>query len=143
MSFGLARDSRATQVEGAERNVARTRSRWFAVLGVAVLAAGVSALAFWLRYRFVQNVDMSVAEFTSLWAARRTMETGAPKAYGLLTRPNQAGDGWISKQFPFIDIRSSDHFTAEIGCLAGATECDVNFQIDYTTRNGATGRLGR
>jgi hypothetical protein len=44
---------------------------------------------------------------------------------------------------PVLSIRNGDHFLAEIGCLANSPECDVNFQLDYRTAGGATGRLAR
>jgi hypothetical protein len=36
------------------------------------------ALAFWLRWRYLQTISLYVDEFTTLWAARRTLEVGAP-----------------------------------------------------------------
>src|SRR5215211_376885 len=34
--------------------------------------------ALWLRWQYVQHVSYNVDEFTSLWAAKRTLEAGAP-----------------------------------------------------------------
>lgn len=48
-------------------------------------AAGLLALvgiAFWLRWRFVRNVSLDVDEFTTLWAARRILQTGTPSMPG-------------------------------------------------------------
>jgi 4-amino-4-deoxy-L-arabinose transferase-like glycosyltransferase len=36
------------------------------------------ALAFWLRWQYVQTISLYVDEFTTLWAAQRTQEVGAP-----------------------------------------------------------------
>jgi len=36
------------------------------------------ALGFWLRWQHIQHVSLHVDEFTTLWAARRTLELGAP-----------------------------------------------------------------
>src|SRR5881392_1293393 len=35
-------------------------------------------LAFWLRWRYVQDISLYVDEFTTLWAARRVQQVGAP-----------------------------------------------------------------
>jgi hypothetical protein len=72
-----------------------------------------------------------------------SLEDRRASGYGLWTRPNLAADGWISGQTQSLGIRSGDRFVAEIGCLANSPGCDVNFQLDYRTANGATGRLGR
>lgn len=40
--------------------------------------AAVLALAFWLRWQYVQTISLYVDEFTTLWAAQRTQEIGAP-----------------------------------------------------------------
>lgn len=39
---------------------------------------GLLAVAFWLRWHFVHNVSPDVDEYTTLWAARRILETGIP-----------------------------------------------------------------
>lgn len=36
------------------------------------------ALALWLRWQYVQTISLYVDEFTTLWAAQRTQEIGAP-----------------------------------------------------------------
>lgn len=43
----------------------------------AALAA-VLAIAFWLRWQYVQTISLYVDEFTTLWAAQRTQVLGAP-----------------------------------------------------------------
>ncbi len=35
-------------------------------------------IAFWLRWRYVQDISLYVDEFTTLWAARRVQQIGAP-----------------------------------------------------------------
>jgi 4-amino-4-deoxy-L-arabinose transferase-like glycosyltransferase len=35
-------------------------------------------IALWLRWQYVRDISLSVDEFTTLWAARRVLETGAP-----------------------------------------------------------------
>lgn len=44
----------------------------------AVALGALLALAFWLRWQYVQTISLYVDEFTTLWAARRTLELGAP-----------------------------------------------------------------
>lgn len=39
---------------------------------------GLVAVGFWLRWRFIHDVSPDVDEFTTLWAARRIVETGLP-----------------------------------------------------------------
>ncbi|MBX3013964.1 MAG: glycosyltransferase family 39 protein [Caldilineaceae bacterium] len=54
------------------------RRRW---LRYSVIAASLFILllvAFWLRWRFIRQVSLDVDEFTTLWAARRILETGLP-----------------------------------------------------------------
>lgn len=45
-------------------------------MGVAL--AAVVVIALWLRWRYVQTISLYVDEFTTLWAAQRTQELGAP-----------------------------------------------------------------
>ncbi len=53
------------------------KKRRSALIGVIGLAALV-ALAGWLRWHYVQTISLYVDEFTTLWAAQRTLETGVP-----------------------------------------------------------------
>lgn len=46
---------------------------WLMLCTVGLLVVG-----FWFRWRYVQNVSLDVDEFTTLWAARRILETGIP-----------------------------------------------------------------
>ena len=38
----------------------------------------VAAAGLWLRWRYASTISPNVDEFTSLWVARRTLETGVP-----------------------------------------------------------------
>lgn len=38
----------------------------------------VLGIAFWFRWRYVQDISLYVDEFTTLWAAKRVLATGAP-----------------------------------------------------------------
>ncbi|MCS6828616.1 MAG: glycosyltransferase family 39 protein [Caldilinea sp.] len=61
--------------EPEEENRGALRKR----LLVSLAAVGLLlVLGFWLRWRHIQNVSLHVDEFTTLWAARRTLELGAP-----------------------------------------------------------------
>lgn len=57
---------------------AASRPKSLAVLAGLFSLAALLALAFWLRWRYVQEISLYVDEFTSLWAARRVLATGAP-----------------------------------------------------------------
>ena len=48
------------------------------IVGVAVALGALLVLAFWLRWQYAQTISLYVDEFTTLWAARRTLELGAP-----------------------------------------------------------------
>jgi hypothetical protein len=47
------------------------------------------------------------------------------------TNPEMTNDGWITGTYPGIQIKSGDHFIADIGCLADNPKCDVIFQFNY------------
>ncbi len=49
-----------------------------ALLAAGVLVAALAAAA-WLRWRYVRDVSLYVDEFTTLWAAERIRELGAPR----------------------------------------------------------------
>jgi hypothetical protein len=59
----------------------------------------------------------------------------------LLTVPQQIADGLIRGTFPDFNVQSGDHFQATIGCLSGATECDVMFQLNYRIGDGTIQNL--
>jgi hypothetical protein len=49
----------------------------------------------------------------------------------LVMSPRVANNGWISGTFPPYLVQAGDRFLAEIGCMAGASRCDVIFQLIY------------
>jgi hypothetical protein len=51
----------------------------------------------------------------------------------LWTNPELTKDGYISGTFPPVEIKSGDHFLADIGCLADNPKCDVIFLLRYDT----------
>ncbi len=55
----------------------------------------------------------------------------------LLTHPQMIIDGVIRGKYPPVRVENGDHFVAVIGCAYRATECDVNFQLDYQIGNGS------
>jgi hypothetical protein len=69
------------------------------------------------------------------------LESRQALGYGLWTVPNDQVDGWISGYYPFFSVNFNDHFLAEIGCLQDSPGCDVIFELDYMTLNGAIRKL--
>ena len=72
MSVGRAEASGKTPPPRGEGS-----SRKGVFLGLAGLLA-LLALAFWLRWQYATTISLYVDEFTTLWAARRVLDTGAP-----------------------------------------------------------------
>lgn len=57
------------------QSIARNRLQF---LTISVLLAALLATAFWLRWQYLDTISLYVDEFTTLWAALRTQELGAP-----------------------------------------------------------------
>ena len=55
----------------------KTQRTWAIVGGI--LLAGILAIAFWLRWRYIHEISLYVDEFTTLWAATRVQELGVPR----------------------------------------------------------------
>lgn len=55
----------------------RKPRRWFFTYW-AVGLLGLLAIAAWLRWQFVRHASLDVDEYTTLWAARRILESGTP-----------------------------------------------------------------
>jgi hypothetical protein len=49
----------------------------------------------------------------------------------LLTVPQAQTDGVIRGKFPLYTVRSGDHFQAVLGCVKGAKDCSVKFELSY------------
>jgi hypothetical protein len=49
----------------------------------------------------------------------------------IIVSPSSGSGGMIQGQFPEIEIKSSDHFTAMIGCMDDREDCNVEFQLKY------------
>ena len=75
MNAGEDATGGATGAAGTQP-AARRDARGWSAGGVAL--AALLGLALWLRWRFAQGVGLHVDEFTTLWAAGRTLEQGVP-----------------------------------------------------------------
>jgi hypothetical protein len=71
-----------------------------------------------------------------------TLETGLTDQYGLWTIPDRNSTGQITGFYPPYTVRDYDRFRARIGCLGGSPNCDVIFQLQFQTPNGAITDLG-
>jgi hypothetical protein len=60
----------------------------------------------------------------------------------LWMRPSSNERGWIIAEFPAYLVKGGDRFLSEVGCLADARRCDVNFYLDYRLSNGSVRNLG-
>lgn len=61
-----------------------------------------------------------------------TMESGPVGGLpGLWTNPPIVTGGVVQGTFPALLIQSGDHFTAQVGCLEGNPNCNVNFELRY------------
>lgn len=60
----------------------------------------------------------------------------------LLTVPQNVYDGAIRGKYPELRIENGWHFTSLIGCANKASNCDVNFRLEYQIGNGAIQTLG-
>jgi hypothetical protein len=49
----------------------------------------------------------------------------------LWTNPEMVKDGYIQGTFPAFQVKSGDHFLADVGCLAGYEKCNVIFTLKY------------
>lgn len=61
----------------------------------------------------------------------------------LYTHPQEVNNGMITGRFPAFDVVEGDHFKTVIGCLYGATTCDVKFQVTYEANGGASTLLNQ
>lgn len=54
----------------------------------------------------------------------------------LWTHPEDEDDGNISGEYPEFKVETGDHFQTIVGCLDGAEDCDVIFQLRYKIGDG-------
>ncbi|WP_299025778.1 NBR1-Ig-like domain-containing protein [uncultured Thermanaerothrix sp.] len=60
----------------------------------------------------------------------------------LITVPSAGDGGFISGKFPVFKVAKGDRFKAIIGCLDGASNCNVMFQLNYIADGGSEQNLG-
>ena len=71
------------------------------------------------------------------------MEDGNVRGVGLLTHPEKINDGIITGKFPGITIQQGDHFSALIGCMHKANDCDMIFKLEYQVGGNPVKALGQ
>ncbi len=62
---------------------------------------------------------------------------------GLITRPNQEGDGYIQGIYPAFTVKDGDKFRAAVQCEGGSTGCDIKFELYYTIDGQKATGLGQ
>ncbi len=139
--------------------------------GVTFGTGGDSKGPFWVRMEsingqgVVYNFAESVCSATWTNSLRKTLKcpgdgndvkngyalsTGSPKRedggteneIGLITRPNQEGDGYIQGIYPAFTIKDGDKFRATLQCEGGSTGCDIKFELYYTIEGQKATGLG-
>lgn len=66
-----------------------------------------------------------------------TLQNGTTyNGLALQTYPQQIDNGFINGRFPAMSIQAGYRFRAVIGCLSGASTCDVVFQLNYRADGG-------
>jgi len=56
--------------------------------------------------------------------------------------PGGGTAGTISGLYPAVNVKSGDKFTALVGCVGGATNCNAMLQVNYIADGGAVQSLG-
>jgi hypothetical protein len=79
------------------------------------------------------NSDHSAGYAILLDPASEGLPDGTPV---LLTIPALNGYSALFMRYPALTIRAGDHFRATLRCQTNATNCDVNFGLDYYDANG-------
>jgi hypothetical protein len=77
------------------------------------------------------------------YVARPHLENGRTEnEAALVTVPDQKVGGWITGRFPAYLVKAGDYFTADVGCIYGAKNCDVTFSVDYQIGDSIVRGLG-
>jgi hypothetical protein len=71
------------------------------------------------------------------------MEDGRTRGIGLLTHPQKVNNGQITGKYAAIDIQTGDHFSALIGCLNKANDCNMIFKLEYQIGSDPVKALGQ
>jgi hypothetical protein len=61
----------------------------------------------------------------------------------MLTFPDNTKTGAITGTYPAIPVQPGYRFQASIGCVQGATQCSVIYQVNYVVNNGQPTNLGQ
>ncbi len=67
---------------------------------------------------------------------------GTENEIGLITRPNDASDGYIQGIYPAFLVKDGDQFRATIQCEANSPKCSLKFELYYRVGNGSFVELG-
>ena len=67
---------------------------------------------------------------------------GTENEIGLITRPNDATDGYIQGIYPEFLIKDGDQFRATIQCEANSPKCSLKFELYYRIGSGSFIELG-
>jgi len=67
---------------------------------------------------------------------------GTENEIGLVTRPNDASDGYIQGIYPEFLIKDGDQFRATIQCEANSPKCSLKFELYYRIGSGSFIELG-
>ncbi len=68
---------------------------------------------------------------------------GSENEIGLITRPNEAADGYIQGIYPAFTVKDGDKFRATLQCEGGSTGCDIKFELYYTIEGQKATGLGQ
>jgi hypothetical protein len=72
----------------------------------------------------------------------RALENGSiPSDPAALTVPDSTKTGAITGSFPAITIQPGYRFQAALGCVQGAAQCSVIYQVNYIVNNGQPSNL--
>ncbi len=72
----------------------------------------------------------------------KALENGAiPFDPAVLSVPDSTKTGAITGTFPSITVQSGYRFQASIGCVQGATQCSVIYQVNFIANNGQPSNL--
>lgn len=67
---------------------------------------------------------------------------GQENEIGLITRPNDANDGYIQGIYPAFLVKDGDQFRATIQCEANSPKCSLKFELYYRIGSGSFTELG-
>jgi large repetitive protein len=100
----------------------------------ALWASGAGGLA-------CPGVDGNVNGFV-LKVDAPQLETGSVSPNpALVVNPQQVAGGFIKGYYPAYTVQAGDHFQSIINCAYGATNCYVNFKLQYQINGGAVQTL--